>query len=148
MTIPFTDREIEKAWRENKSVYITSAKEQRKNSHRLLLFYAVECGLKAILMRREGKKRTDLCTNIYEFQHDINKLLDYLRVGGNVRLPSQLSMEKLRSNNGYDERKFSAGELNQMWRYGGCCSTGATDEELEKKLLEIVAWIDGELKRP
>jgi hypothetical protein len=114
MTIPFTDREIEKAWRENKSVYITSAKEQRKNSHRLLLFYAVECGLKAILMRREGKKRTDLCTNIYEFQHDINKLLDYLRVGGHVRLPSQLSMEKLKTNNGYDERKFSAGELNQM----------------------------------
>ena len=114
MPIPFTDREIERAWRENKFVYMASVKEQRKNAHRLLLFYAVECGLKAILMRRAGKRRTDLCTNIYEFQHDINKLLDYLGVKGDIRLPSQLSMEKLRINNGYDERKFSAGELNQI----------------------------------
>lgn len=148
MAIPFTDREIERAWRENKFVYMASAKEQRKNAHRLLLFYAVECGLKAILMRRQDITRTDLCANIYEFQHDINKLLDYLGVKGDVRLPPQLSMKKLRKNSGYDERKFSAGELNQMWRYGGCCSTGATDEELEKKLLEIAVWIEGELKRP
>jgi hypothetical protein len=148
MAIPFTDREIERAWRENKFVYMASAKESRKNAHRLLLFYAVECGLKAMLMRRQRKKRTDLCANIYESQHDINKLLDYLGAKGDIKLPPQLSMEKLRSNSGYDERKFSTGELNQMWRYGGCCFTGATDEELETKLLEIVAWIQGELKRP
>jgi hypothetical protein len=149
MPIPFTDQEIEKAWRENKIAYMTSANEQRKNPHRLLLFYAVECGLKAILMRRQGKTRSDLCIDITDCQHNLNKLLDCLSVRKDLRLPGQLNMKpiKIKAKDGYHERKFTPGELNQIWRYGGCCFTGATDEELEKKLLEIVAWIEGELKR-
>ncbi len=148
MSIPFTDREMEKAWRENKSVYDSSDKTQRKNAHRLLLFYAVECGLKAILMRRQQKRRTDLCQEILECQHNVNKLLDYLRSGSSLKLPIQLNMPKIRSKSGYDERKFTPGDLNQMWRYGGCClADGITDEHLEKKLLEIANWIDGELRK-
>ncbi|MDZ7960306.1 MAG: hypothetical protein RMY34_20895 [Aulosira sp. DedQUE10] len=146
MVIPFTDREIEKAWRENKSA---SEKLPRSNTHRLLLFYAVECGLKAILMRRQSKNRSDLCIDISECQHDLNKLLDCLSAGGNLKLPAQLGMKPIKGKNGNDERKFTPGDINQMWRYGGCCTTtGITDQDLEKKLLEIVSWIDGELKRP
>jgi hypothetical protein len=146
MAIPFTDREIEKAWRENKSA---SDKTARSNAHRLLLFYAVECGLKAILMRRQGKNRSDLCTDISECQHDVNKLLDCLSAHKDLRLPAQLSMKPIKGKNGNDERKFTPGDVNQMWRYGGCCEAiGITDQDLEKKLLEIVNWIDGELRRP
>lgn len=148
MVIPFTDREIEKAWRDNWSA---SCKTPRSNAHRLLLFYAVECGLKAVLMKR-GKprtNRTDLCIDIAECQHDVNKLLDCLSAGNNLKLPSQLTMKPIRGKSGKDdERKFTPGEVNQMWRYGGCSSLADTnDEELENKLLEIVKWIDGELKR-
>lgn len=146
MVIPFTDRELEKAWRENKSA---SEKIPRSNAHRLLLFYAVECGLKAILMRRQSKNRSDLCTDISECQHDVNKLLDCLSAGRNLKLPAQLSMKPIKGKNGNDERKFTPGDINQMWRYGGCCTTtGITDQDLEKKFLEIVTWIDGELKKP
>ena len=88
MVIPFTDREIEKAWRENKSA---SEKTPRTNAHRLLLFYAVECGLKAILMRRQGKSRSDLCTDISECQHHINKLLDCLSAHKDLRLRNSLA---------------------------------------------------------
>ena len=146
MAIPFTDREIEKAWRENKDA---SYKTPRTNAHRLLLFYAVECGLKAILMRRKNKKRTDLCTDISECQHDLNKLLDCLYAGQDLKLPAQLSMKSIKGKNGNDERKFTPGDINQMWRYGGYCEAkDIADQDLEKKLLEIVNWIDGELKRP
>jgi hypothetical protein len=146
MVIPFTDREIEKAWRENKSA---SEKTPRSNAHRLLLFYAVECGLKAVLMRRQQKNRSDLCTDISECQHDVNKLLDCLYAGEKLKLPAQLSMQPLKGKKINDERKFTPGDINQMWRYGGCCATGnITDQDLEKKLLEIVNWIDGELRRP
>jgi hypothetical protein len=146
MAIPFTDREMEKAWRENKDA---SHKMPRTNAHRLLLFYAVECGLKSLVMRRQDKNRTDLCTDISECQHDVNKLLDCLRAGQDLKLPAQLSMKPIKGKNGNDERKFTPGDVNQMWRYGGCCEvTGITDHNLEKKLLEIVQWIDGELRRP
>jgi hypothetical protein len=146
MAIPFTDREIEKAWRENKSASIQSP---RSNAHRLLLFYAVECGLKALLMRRQQKNRSDLCPAISECQHDINKLLDSLRAGVYLKLPAQLSMKPIKGKGGNEERKFTPGDINQMWRYGGCSTlVDVTDQDLEKKLLEIVNWIDGELKRP
>ena len=149
MSIPFTDREMQKAWRDNKSVYDNSDKKQRKNAHRLLLFYAVECGLKAILMHRQEKGRTDLCQEIRECKHNINKLLDSLHAGSNLKLPAQLNMTKIPSENSYDERKFTPGSLNQMWRYGGVCATdGITDEDLENKLLEIANWIEEELSRP
>lgn len=64
--IQFTRREIEKAWREN--LLASSSKTPRTNPHRLLLFYAVECGLKAILMRRRQRDCTD--ASIAEFVSD------------------------------------------------------------------------------
>lgn len=57
-----------KAWLANLSAYENSQKTSRTNAHRLLLFYAVECGLKTILMKRKGHKRSDSCTEIAECQ--------------------------------------------------------------------------------
>jgi len=146
MVIPFTDREIENAWRQNRLAAEKAV--QRSNAHRLLLFYAVECGLEAILMRRQKRHRTDLCTDIYQAQHNVNQLLDCLSAQKDLRLPSQLSMKPIKVNNvKQDERKFTPSEVNQMWRYGGCCSAGTTDQDIENKLIEILKWIDGELKR-
>lgn len=144
MPIPFTDREMQKAWRQNLSA---SCSTTRNNAHRLLLFYAVECGLKAILMKRQKKHRTDLCNDIPNAQHNINKLLDYLGAGQNIKLPSQLMMEKIKIDNlNQEERKFTPGEINQMWRYGGYSIGADNDEKIEEKLIKIAQWIDRELK--
>jgi len=137
--IPFTDRELQKAWRENQEA--TNVKK-RTNAHRLLLFYSVECGLKAVLLKRQSKDCTDSCPELVEVQHDINKLLDKLAAGEKLKLPPQLGMKPLKNN---QERKFSCGEINQMWRYGGCCEN-IKDGELEKKLLDILRWIEQELQ--
>jgi hypothetical protein len=138
--IPFTDRELQKAWRENQEA--TNVKK-RTNAHRLLLFYSVECGLKAVLLKRQSKDCTDSCPELVEVQHDINKLLDKLAAGEKLKLPPQLGMKPLKNN---QERKFSCGEINQMWRYGGCCEN-IKDGELERKLLDILSWIAQELQR-
>ena len=84
-------------------------------------------------------------------RHDINKLLDKLAAGEKLKLPSQLSMNPLENNQerklkNNQERKFSCGEINQMWQYGGCCDN-IKDNELEKKLLDILSWIAQELQR-
>ena len=137
--IPFTDRELQKAWRENQRA---AKVETRTNAHRLLLFYSVECGLKAVLLKRQSKDCTDSCRELLEVRHDINKLLDKLAAGEKLKLPSQLSMKPLKNN---QERELSSGEINQMWRYGGCCKN-IEDSELEKKLLDILSWIAQELQ--
>jgi hypothetical protein len=114
VSIPFTDREMQRAWRDNRSA---SEQVSRSNSHRLLLFYAVECGLKAILMKRKSINCTNHCAEIADAQHNINKLLDALCVGQSLKLPKRLKMEKIFDKGTKQEREVDAGQINQMWRY-------------------------------
>jgi hypothetical protein len=145
MAIPFTYREMKKAWRENLAVF--NQAERKSNAVRLLLFYAVECGLKAAIMRIRGASRTDSCQEIGESQHDINKLLDALHVDGKLRLPRKIQMPDLSgSGNRNEKRELTAGQINQMWRYGGCAVRTVTDAGIEEKLLQINEWIRSELR--
>ena len=121
--------------------------ERKSNAVRLLLFYAVECGLKAAIMRRRGAKRTDSCQEIGESQHNINKLLDVVHVNGQLRLPHKIQMYDLAgSGNRKEKRELNAGQINQMWRYGGCSVGTETDCDLEEKMLKITEWIRRELQ--
>lgn len=155
MPIPFTDREMELAWRENLSA---AKKIPCTNAHRLLLFYAVECGLKAVWMKRKGGKRTDLYPDMIECKHNINRLLDSLGAGGNLSLPPEIYIKEIfDTRNNKEERKLNSGDINQIWRYGGKViaivqpgkgKIQANDEDIEKKLLAISNWIAGELNKP
>lgn len=142
--LPITLREMTKAWRENMSA---SQKTPRNNPHRLLLFYAVECGLKAILMRRYGRNggRTDTCAPISDVMHNINRLLDKLHAGGLMNLPNTIRMQDIRdARGGLKSRTLGPGEINQMWRYGGT-SLRPSDGEIEDQLIKISRWIEREL---
>lgn len=138
--LPFTYREIERAWRQNLRV---STVETRENPHRLLLFYAVECGLKAVIMKREESTRTDHCSTLSEFGHNINALLDHLRAGKELRLSKEVSMKQIEDPT--TPRPVKPKEFNQMWRYGGKTENKPSDTDIEDQLLRIVAWIEAEL---
>jgi hypothetical protein len=149
--IAFTDRELQKAWKNNLQASMSST---CSNAHRLLLFYAIECGLKAVLMKRRSITCTDLCSEIGEAQHNINKLLDYLSAGNALKLPTQLQMSPIKPQGRKVERKLDVGQINQVWRYGGCfissksrrsSSSTSEDEAIENKLMQISNWISGEL---
>ena len=166
MAITFTDREMQRAWRENFSAS-HNHNRVRTNAHRLLLFYAVECGLKAVLMKRKEVNRTDLCPEILEEGHDINGLLECLYPGNDSlqmwKLPEQLFIPNIKDNSYVKikqkhERQLTPDNINQIWRYGGQFvlkkdkgenkREEITDEHIEKKLLKIVELIQKELQRP
>lgn len=137
--ICFTDRELQKAWREHRqAANVVSA----TNSHRLLLFYSVECGLKAVFLKRNDYDRTDQWEELKFLQHDINKLLDKLEAGQRLKLPDKVTMDALETEG--DDREVRNREINQMWRYGGRCKQ-IEDSELEQKLVDILNWIETEL---
>ena len=145
MPVHFSDREMKNAWKHNFEAY-KKLQPSFTNAHRLLLFYSIECGLKATLMKRGSAKSTDACSGLIEAGHNINKLLDALSAGHNLKLPSEVNMNR--------NRKLGAGEINQMWRYGGKVANiknqngglfDSTDEDLEKCLLKISEWIKQEL---
>jgi hypothetical protein len=106
--IPFKRGEMIRAWLQN---IAASQFEPRNNAHRLLLFYAVECGLKAVIMTRENLTRTDQPRkkgyNVDDFGHDINLLLDELRVGAKIRLkPTKIkTIKSLQSRGKKDEER-------------------------------------------
>jgi hypothetical protein len=147
----FTDREMQRAWRIN---FQASRHLSRSNAHRLLLFYSIECGLKAVLMKRQSASCTSFCDEIAEAQHNINKLLDYLSAAPSLKLSASLQMEPIQIKGNKIERKLDAGKINQAWRYGGClidtvssCSAPSTieDDKVEKQLMRISEWIRQEL---
>ncbi|MBD2481133.1 hypothetical protein [Planktothrix sp. FACHB-1365] len=154
MAIAFTDREMQRAWRENRSAY--GCENPKTNAHRLLLFYAVECGLKAMYMKRTRKNRIDYCQDerFKQAQHDINKLLDLL-AAGNLKLPKFIFISDIKDDkNRSEKRQLNLGQINQMWRYGGKLERwgdeseqqSSTDKHLEEKLLTICKFIEQELK--
>ncbi len=144
--LTFTSSELERAY---KSAYKSAfkafeeAQKQNKqtNAHRLLLFYAVETGLKTVFLNRKGKKDSE--GQFEEIKHDLNELMERLGINGlclieDIQLKS-LKFPKKR------QRNTKSSDLNQIWRYGAEAKQ-PTDEELEQQLLKIKGWIQGELK--
>ena len=158
--IPFTDKEMEKAWLRNISAYYKTP-QPHTNAHRLLLFYAVECGLKAIFMKKKRCPRTDLdlCQEIIECGHNINDMLDCVEAQGDLKLP-EIRIEDIpdkRNNkkNKQEKRRLDSGQINQIWRYGANIigiitkkeEKPQTDEYIENKLLEISKWVAKEIDK-
>jgi len=141
--IPFTDRELKRAWREH-AVFCVSGGNQRGASHRLLLFYAVECGLKVVWLKRRGRTCFG-ADDIARVGHDLRRMLRELRVAGSFSLSENLLLDPIRCNRNKAQRACKSSDLHQVWRYGGKC-VAPTDFECEQQLRKILNWIDGELK--
>lgn len=137
--VPFTFREMKRAWRQNrKAGTVVSA----NNSHRLLLFYATECGLKALILKRKRLDSTIGCKQIQSAGHNLNKLLDDLRAGADLKIKKELSLSPI--NSGKLTRNCGVGDLNQIWRYGGKCQN-ISDKEIQKSLELINQWLEEQL---
>lgn len=141
--LPFTKQELTRAWRDATAF---SDVEQRQNPHRLLLFYAVECGLKAVfLTQRHLDVIDDDTANM--LKHDLNKIADLVALPKKQLLPEGVSMKNCNINKTLTPRNCHVSQLNQVWRYGGKLTGPGTitDQILEQKLLQINAWINKEL---
>jgi hypothetical protein len=142
--IPFTDRELKNAWRDL-STAASPLGSTRNNPHRLLLFYAVECGLKAVWLKRQNRSLFDQ-DDIDKTGHDLKQVLKDLNVGAELfQLPQELVLPSVLQNGALQPRKGGISILHQAWRYGGRCVTPA-DNDCERQLEQVLTWIQGELK--
>lgn len=142
--IPFTDRELKRAWRELSAIARPAAGSTRKNPHRLLLFYAVECGLKAVWLKRKNRSLFDR-EDIDKTGHNLRQVLTELKVGTGLSLPANLQLQPVTQNGAQQSRNGDISILHQAWRYGGEC-TAPTDNDCEHQLEQVLNWIQGELK--
>lgn len=142
--IPFTDRELKRAWRELSVAAGSTVGNSRKNTHRLLLFYAVECGLKSLWLKNKSRNLFDQ-DDIKKMGHDLRWLLKDLRVSSHLSLPQNVQLKDATQNQAQIPRTGGVSILHQAWRYGGECAS-PTDQECENRLQEVLKWIQGELK--
>jgi len=142
--IPFTDSELKRAWRELSTVATRPAPNDPQNPRRLLLFYAVECGLKAVWLKRHSRTLFE-GTDIHQVGHDLQQLLKDLKVGSKMSLPTSVQLPTARKGTTAFPRKTKFGDVHQAWRYGGRCQT-PTDQDCEQQLMKVLNWIQGELR--
>lgn len=143
--IPFTDRELTRAWRELSAAATPPATALRQNPHRLLLFYAVECGLKAVWLKRKNRTLFE-GSDIHRIGHSLQQVLKELNVGTALSLPDSFQLPPTANQGPIPlPRSGKFGDLHQVWRYGGKCQL-PTDQDCEQQLLKVLSWIQGELK--
>lgn len=140
--IPFTDRELKRAWRELSTIATPVDGSLCTNPHRLMLFYAVECGLKAVWLKRQSRNLFNRM-DIDRTGHNLRLVLKELNVGAVLSLPENLELGPV--NKGKELRKGDISILHQAWRYGGKC-VAPTDDQCEHQLRQVLNWIQGELK--
>lgn len=140
--IPFTLRELQRAW---KALRSASSQSPRTNAHRLLLVYSIECGLKAVWLKRESRTLF-AASDIQRTGHDLNDILKQLRIGAVLPLSFDLSDAKDERKNPVVRRQCRIDALHQAWRYGGeLVSPPMDDAAMEEKLEAVQRLIEKEL---
>ncbi|RYD72247.1 MAG: hypothetical protein EOP55_19170 [Sphingobacteriales bacterium] len=141
--IPFSFRELKRAWN---SLHAASQQTQKSNAHRLLLFYAIECGLKAMWLKQEN--RTIFSSEeIQRTGHDLNDVIKQLRLGKKIT-PDIFHLCDLKNEkrNNISRKGNRLDTLHQAWRYGGQLeAVPADDKKMEAELEQINLLIEKEL---
>lgn len=117
-------KELEKAFRK----HIVLFGNGRTSSHFLLLFYAVECGLKYLYLRENrltdtGRIQDNALTKDNECSgHDLG------RWAKAVKMPAQQGcISRIRRNN----ERWSICKAHQAWRYGAIINRDDEDKMVE-----------------
>jgi hypothetical protein len=116
-------REMEKAFRSHKNL-IESSIQIGSRTCKMVLFYAVECGLKALYMRKLGLRRTDQRNSFkesaFDYKHDLNRILVKLRI--NCKIPKVVTSGNI---------QIEAADLHEAWRYGKNLNTQKEEKCIE-----------------
>lgn len=108
--------------------------EKRAAAESLLLFYAVECGLKSLYLRQRNLRSTEMIADDLKSRgHDLRRWFKELRLPATMALPQGFRLRR-------DETFWDLGRAHEAWRYGA-----AVHSDDEGKLLEALervrVWI-------
>lgn len=127
------------AFRTHKKVVGTSC------THHMVLFYAVECGLKALACSPQYAIRPKTISDVVldkggaATTHRLNELVSHLKLPANVGKCPDIKLSKGSSTVSIDH-----GDIHQAWRYGVKVDS-ATETDAIKWLKKMVALIDSKI---
>lgn len=134
--INVTRREFARAYRAHKNA-IKRLDSTQYGPYHLLLFYAVECGIKTVLLREFNADCFDSLSDEAKIGHDIKSGLRILRIDSTFSLKD---LTKKRDSN----RKYPPGQLNQAFRYGVHLNKNELMQFIQT-MKEILDWLEKEI---
>ncbi len=106
-----TRKEVEKSFKRHRDMLNKFNSKAWSKTHYMVLFYTLECGLKAFYMKQNRSTNTNTTDNwknsAASYGHDLNKLLKDLHLTP--------SIPKAHTPNG---TQVDVQELHEVWRYG------------------------------
>ncbi|MCU0288980.1 MAG: hypothetical protein MUF15_21620 [Acidobacteria bacterium] len=128
-----TQSEMENAFRSHKGIW-GAYKSNPNHTHKMVLFYAVECGLKAYYMREKkfefSSAAADNEMSASAFSHRLNDLLKKLNIAGDI--------PGITKNVG---KPINSQHLHAAWRYGK-----KLDEQEETLCIQSLTKILNDIK--
>lgn len=134
---------LQKAFYQHKQAFKEKKEGTNSAPYNLLLFYAVECGLKALYMseKRRQLKGVYNVAEIKKFRHDLIKLVSELKIPGAVAEGKR----HFRLQNEKRTRTWEIKEIHIAWRYGAI-----VDSNDERKVVEwldkLCIWIENKMR--
>ena len=140
--INITRREFQNSCKNHYYLYRTADSSISPKSRRLLLFYAVECGLKSLIMKNIGKNTYEELKKYSEEQgkrihgHDLKAMAQEMGIEHKYSL-RRIHLAK--------EGECAPDRYNELWRYGATVADEEEEIKAEKTLLWIAEWIEQRL---
>ena len=131
--IPAGEGELRRAFHQHTGL----AEDGTSALHYLLLFYAVECGLKSIYLRRApiGVNTTNDIPAEDFYGHDLGRWAQELK------LPISITAVNTSFHLRRDHSQWSISDAHQAWRYG-VAITPADEQRLVSWLEQVHQWIE------
>lgn len=108
------------------------AKEEQTPSHKLLLFYSVECGLKAKLLKNSSRFNTQYLTD-GDLTHDLGHLIKEARLPPmGEEMPTNFQLKNFKKDR--DKENYHISDAHQIWRYG------RTIKERDEQ--KLITWLE------
>ena len=112
-------------------------------SYHLLLFYAVECGLKWAYLKLQKLRRTDQIRDKTLLSQDGHNLGRWIK---ELRLPPRRAGSKIQFRLASGDASWDVGQAHQAWRYG--MHMHSDDEQaLVAWLYSLCTWVSEEMTR-
>lgn len=135
-----TRKEFQDSYTEHYKLYKNTDSNLSPKTRRLILFYAVECGLKSLLLKQIGcDTYNDLvvyCSTNPDKKvagHDIKALIK------EVNPRNEYVLKDIHLHDG--NRTVRPRQFNELWRYGPAVANPEEEENAEKVLGKIAEWI-------
>jgi hypothetical protein len=140
--IPVSQMELKNAFKKHYHVYSTIDSSYNPITRRLLLFYAVESGLKCYLLKRIHKNTTNELYAYYKSVglrgHDIRRLVKLVGIMGKDAY--HLKRFVMADGNLVEPEQF-----HQVWRYGIKTESAKNEAQAESILKNIAVWLTNNL---